>query len=140
MEHRRAILAVKPHLALALVTGEKRFEFRRVHPAFRTGDIIYVYATAPVQAIVGSFTCDRIIEGTPRELWQACEGASEPTRSFLRNYFDGRAKGYAIQVRDPRARTSPLTLDILRELIPGFHPPRSYRFLADGLDLECALT
>jgi predicted transcriptional regulator len=57
-------------------------------------------------------------------------------RSFLRSYFDGKAKGYAIQVRDPRAWNPPLTLDTLRELIPGFHPPRSYRFLADGLDLD----
>ena len=136
MEHRRAVLAVKPHFAHALVTGEKRFEFRRVHPRFRTGDTIYVYATAPVQAIVGSFTCDGVIEGTLRELWEDYAGASEPTRSFFRNYFDGRSKGYAIQVSHPRTWASPLTLDILRELIPGFHPPQSYRFLADGLALD----
>jgi predicted transcriptional regulator len=136
MERRRAILAVKPHFARALVAGEKRFEFRRVHPGFQTGDVIYVYATAPVQAILGYFTCGKIIKGTPRELWEGYDGGPELTRSFLRSYFEGRAKGYAIQVRDPRAWTSPLTLDILRELIPGFCPPQSYRFLADALPLD----
>ena len=136
MERRRAILAVKPHFARALVAGEKRFEFRRAHPGFETGDVIYVYATAPVQAVLGYFICDRIIEGTPRELSENYEGGPEFTGSFLRSYFQGRTKGYAIQVKDPRAWTSPLTLDTLREIIPGFHPPRSYRFLADGLDLD----
>jgi predicted transcriptional regulator len=136
MERRRAILAVKPHFARALVAGEKRFEFRRVHPGFETGDVIYVYATAPVQAILGYFTCARIVEATPGELWEDYAGGPEPTRSFLRGYFQGRSKGYAIQVKDPRAWSSPLTLNTLRELIPGFHPPQSYRFLADGVHLD----
>jgi predicted transcriptional regulator len=136
VECRRAILAVKPQFAHALVTGEKRLEFRRVQPGFRAGDVIYVYATAPVQAIVGCFTCDGIIERSRRQLCEDYEGACEPTGSFLRNYLDGKTKGYAIQVREPRAWTSPLTLDVLREIIPGFHPPQSYRFLADGLDLD----
>ena len=135
MERKRAILAVRSHLAQALVIGEKRVEFRRTRPAFKAGDIIYVYATSPVQAIVGTFTCGSIIEGSPTKLWQDHANTSEITRALFRDYFNGSGKGYAIEVRHPRAWTSPLSLDRLRDLIPGFHPPQSYRFLSDKFDL-----
>ncbi len=135
MERKRAILAVRPHLAQALVTGEKGVEFRRARPAFQVGDIIYVYATSPVQAIIGTFTCGTVIEGSPTKLWRDYADTSEITRAHFRDYFNGNGKGYAIEVTDPRAWTSPLILDDLRDLIPGFHPPQSYRFLSDEFDL-----
>ncbi len=135
MERRHAILAVRPHLAQALVTGEKRIEFRRARPGFTPGDVIYVYAASPIQAIVGSFICGSISEGTPTKLWRHYADRSEITRAFFRDYFNGSGKGYAIEVRHPKAWTSPLSLDSLRDLIPGFHPPQSYRFLSGELDL-----
>ena len=135
MERRRAILAVRPQLAEALVTGEKQVEFRRTRPRFEAGDTIYVYATSPVQAVIGSFTCGSIIEASPTRLWRHYANGSEITRAYFREYFNGTGKGYAIQATSPNLWSSPLTLDTLRQLIPGFHPPQSYRFLPRGLDL-----
>ena len=135
MERKRAVLSVKPRLARALVAGEKRVEFRRARPTFQPGDTIYVYATSPIQAIVGSFICGSISEGTPTKLWRHHADGSEITRAFFRDYFNGSGTAYAIEVRHPKAWTSPLSLDSLRNLIPGFHPPQSYRFLSGELDL-----
>ena len=131
MGHRGAILAVRAHLAEALVNGDKGVEFRRARPAFQAGDVIYVYATSPVQAIIGTFTCGRVIEGSPTKLWRDHANASEITRAHFRDYFNGSGKGYAIEVTNPEPWSRPLTLQDLRALIPGFHPPQSYRFLSD---------
>ena len=135
MEHRRAIFAVKPHLAEALVRGDKQIEFRRSRPRLEEGDVIYVYATSPVQAIVGRFTCGGVIEGRPTQLWRDYRHASQVTRSFFLGYFNGNDRGFAIPVKDPERLDPPLALDQIQQLIPGFYPPRSYRFLADGVAL-----
>ena len=133
MEHRRVILSVKPHLARALVEGEKRVEFRRTRPAFGLGDVVYVYATSPVQSVVGAFTCGAIVEAPPTALWREYANDSEVTRAFFRDYFNGSRRGYAIEVREPQPWSAPVSLDTLREIIPGFQPPRSYRFLSHTL-------
>lgn len=138
MEGRRAILAVRPHLAQALVAGRKRVEFRRARPALGAGDIIYVYATSPVQAVVGSFICGNVVEASPTTLWREYSRASEITRAAFRDYFNGSRKGYAIEVTDPTEWIPPLALHRLREVMSGFHPPRSYRFVPDTVDLRMA--
>lgn len=131
MERRRAVFAVRPPLARALISGNKRVEFRRARPSLKPGDIIYVYATSPVQAIIGRFMCGEIIAASPSQLWRDYGRMSELTRRHFFDYFDGRLTGYAIKVRGPTAWPSPVTLENLRTVMPGFHPPRSYILLPD---------
>lgn len=47
-----AIFSIHPQFADLILSGEKKFEFRRI-PAKRDIDKILIYATAPVCAVVG---------------------------------------------------------------------------------------
>ncbi len=132
MECRSALLAVKPSFACALVEGSKGFEFRRVWPSFQPGDLVYVYSSAPVQAIVGSFVCGNIVQGRPEAVWRRLRVEGNIPRSIFRDYFRGSRVASAIEVTNPHAWITPLPLAAIRRRIPEFHPPRSYKFLASN--------
>ncbi len=136
MERKYALFAVRPEFANALVAGRKPFEFRRTRPSLREGDVIYVYATAPVKAVIGSFLCGGVVEGSPTGVWTQCGRNAELSRRRFRDYFKNAGRAYAIEVMSPRPLTAPLTLQMLRDALPGFHPPQSYRFVPKRLGLE----
>ncbi len=131
MGRQRAVFAVRPPWASALVTGHKRFEFRRVRPNIKTGDILYIYATSPIKAVVGTVVCAGVIEGHPAELWQSCGRAGHVPESRFFEYFDGSERGVAIEVTDASPWAAPLRLDAIRSHCPAFSPPQSYCFIAD---------
>lgn len=140
MERRHALFAIRPNFAEALLGGRKRVEFRRVRPSLSPGDAVYVYATAPVKAVVGAFVCGSIVEGRPDSLWQEfAEAAGMPKRSFT-SYFRGSEWGCAIEVRQARAWPSPLVLPRIRQHIPSFSPPQSYAFFTETEPLFSLLT
>lgn len=132
MERRTAVLAVRPNLAVALLHGSKQFEFRRIKPALRHGDLIYVYSTAPVQAILGGFSCGDILEGKPETLWRKLRRNAGTPRAVFREYFADSERACAIEVIEPFAWLTPLTLTAIRCHLPSFHPPQSYKFLVSG--------
>ncbi len=130
MERRSAIFSVKPELAAALVAGTKKFEFRRVRPALNPGDRVYVYSTAPAQAIIGDFQCGEIYEGTPESVWRRLGRNAGTPRAIFKEYFAASDRAYAIGVIEPSAWSTQLSLATIRRSIRNFHPPRSYIFLA----------
>lgn len=129
MESRSVVLAVRPDFAAALLCGSKRFEFRRVRPTLRRGDVVYVYSTAPVQAIVGGFVCGDIFEGRPETLWKKFGRDADTPRAIFKEYFADSERASAIEVTAPFAWPNPFTLAAIRSRVPSFHPPQSYKFL-----------
>lgn len=135
MGRRYAVFSVKPKFARALLDGRKKFEFRRMKPTLRPGDIVYVYATSPVKAVIGSFVCGTVVEGSPTRLWDDLGADSHTPRSYFRRYFHDARRAFAIEVQSPMSWARPLELDDVRAKIPGFWPPQSYRFVPTKLGL-----
>ncbi len=139
MERRAAVFSVKPDFAQALISGAKRFEFRRVRPTLDWGDTVFVYATSPRKAIVGTFMCGRIVEGRPLGLWKKLGRHSGTSRQHFLEYFADTSIAFAIEVTNPSAWSEPLPLARIRRRIPGFHPPQSYRYLVSDDSLNRAI-
>ena len=56
------LLSIKPEYVDAIFAGSKHYEFRRRIFANRDIERIIVYASSPVQRVVGEFEIDEIIE------------------------------------------------------------------------------
>jgi hypothetical protein len=82
---RYLLLPIHPEHAIAILEGAKKWEFRTRRPSIDTGDVIVMYATSPLKAIVGSFIAGRIISDTPRTVWKAVHGQTASTRM---SYFE----------------------------------------------------
>jgi predicted transcriptional regulator len=122
------LLSIKPQYADKIFDGFKKFEFRRV--IFKSPSVsrVVVYASSPVQRVVGEFEIDAILSLGTRQLWRRTKLHSGIEKSFFDLYFRGLDKGFAIKIKRPRRYSTPV---LLRHLCDTSRPPQSFMYLAD---------
>jgi len=120
------ILSIKPKYIRAIMTGEKRYEFRKKIFKNRIIDRVFIYSSAPVQRIVALFEIGTILEDHPAALWDSVRDyAGIDDREFF-SYFAGKTRGYAIGIENVQEFDEPIDP---RVSIPGFVPPQSYCYV-----------
>ena len=95
------LLSIKPQYAEAILSGRKRYEYRRT--IFKRPGVqrVIIYASTPVRRIVGEFCVEEIIEAPPMMLWARTAEGSGLRKSQFEAYFAGKETGYAIRVHAP---------------------------------------
>lgn len=123
----RVLLSIKPEFAEKIFSGEKIFEYRKA--AFsRSVSTVVVYATQPVGLIIGEFDIDRVLEGTPGELWNATKAGAGISEDFFSEYFKGKPRGYAIKIKGSRLYGKAINP---YRTSGNFVPPQSFRYLQE---------
>ncbi|MBO2611223.1 ASCH domain-containing protein [Shewanella algae] len=122
----KVLLSIKPEFVERIFSGEKRFEYRKA--IFKNPNVksVVVYATKPVGKLVGEFDIERILTDCPSALWKKTSEFSGVGEAFYNSYFEGRKKGYAIEIQNLKKYPTPL--DPYEEL-EGFHPPQSFMYM-----------
>lgn len=133
------ILSIKPGFVEAIFTGRKRFELRRRRPEIQAGTVVYVYSTAPQQAIVGRFRCPSVHAAQPSELWTRFGPFSCVSKEDFFKYFRGVGTGYALEIAEVRAWLEPVSLAALKRVAPRFWPPQFYRRISPAEPLLSCL-
>jgi predicted transcriptional regulator len=123
---KKVLLSIKPEFAQKILSGEKRFEFRRRVFDHETIETVIVYATQPVGMLVGEFTVRKVISGKPDTVWRRTCHSAGITRSYFRNYFQGRDCAHAIEIADVQVYDPPLNPT---KAIGAFVAPQSYCFV-----------
>lgn len=122
-----ALLAIKPEFAEKILSGEKRYEFRRT--IFRDSndiDFVYLYSSSPIMKIVGVFSTNRTIEADPEQLWELYSEYAGIDRTRFMQYFEDAETGYAIQVDNAYRFSDPIDPD---DVFDEFSPPMSFLYL-----------
>jgi len=122
---RVALFSIKPQYAEAILGGVKEVEFRRTRLAADVSHVV-IYATAPVQKVVGWFEVAGVDCAQPRSLWRAYRTVGGIDAADFDDYFTGTDQGFAIKVRAARRLIVPLELT---SLSPTLRPPQSYQYL-----------
>ena len=121
------LMSIKPRYSRLIFAGVKRFELRRSRSRLDEGDVVVVYASSPVKAIVGAF----LVRGTTRReverMWEDHGRHLGVSLDEYNEYFDGTCEVFAIEV-GPRVEVDPIPLDRLREKFDGFRPPQSFMY------------
>lgn len=120
-----ALMAINPQYANLILEGRKKVEFRKTRFAQNVSHII-IYATSPVQRVVGFFEVKDIIEATPDELWRRYHSVGGVERAFYDAYYQSKQYAIAIEVGNVEVLELPVPLDRLEV----FSPPQSYRYVA----------
>lgn len=124
----KVLLSIKPQFAELIFNGTKKFEFRKVvykNPNIKT---VVVYASSPVQKVVGEFTVDEILETDLRSLWRETKLHSGISEAFFDEYFANREIGFAIKIAKTKEYEEPLCLK--KDFNINF-PPQSFMYLKD---------
>ena len=106
----KVLLSIKPKFVNEIMSGRKKFEYRK--KVFKRKDIttIVVYATKPLGKVVGEFEVDEIIEDTLDILWQETKRYSGISKKFFDEYFKDRDSGFAIKIKSFTAYDKPIEL------------------------------
>ncbi len=121
----KVLLSIKPEFAEKIFNGTKKFEFRKAIFKNKKIKTVVVYASAPVQRVIGEFEIEGILTGTPDRLWENTCHAAGIDEDYFRKYFLNRELGFAIQIRKVKRYPVPLKLQEAFQVTP----PQSFLYL-----------
>lgn len=117
------LISIRPSFADAIFNGSKTVEVRRKIPPIKLGIRLWIYVTKPVGEVRGIATVTEIIEGDADAVWQACGPRTGLARADFYQYLDGSTKAYGLVLQDVEVGC-PASIEALRALRAGFHPPQ----------------
>jgi len=125
----RVLLSIKPKYVEQILTGNKKFEFRKVIFKDRSVREVYIYSSFPVKKIIGKFRIGDILEDHPENLWNRVKDVSGLREDEFFTYFHGKEKGFAIEIEELLPFDEPV--DPWRH-DTGFIAPQSFQYVDDS--------
>ena len=122
----KVLLSIKPEYARKILSGEKKFEFRKVGFNDSSVSTVIIYATKPVGKLVGEFEILRILIDSPSKIWEHTKKHAGIDRRFFDSYYHGKEQAVAIAVGEVKRYEEPKCLS---ELGVGTTPPQSFRYI-----------
>jgi predicted transcriptional regulator len=121
----KVLLSIKPEFANKIFDGTKKYEFRK--NIFKRNDVnkVVVYASSPVQRIIGEFDIKSILCEELDKLWEITREFSGITKQFYDTYFANKEMAFAIQIGDVKKYPRP-------KYLSNFHinfAPQSFAYL-----------
>lgn len=121
----KVLLSIKPEFADKIFKGEKKFEFRRTIFKNEAVKTVLVYASSPVQKVIGEFEIETIIKNDPEILWNMTSDFAGISRDYFMEYFSNKDFGFAIKIKNARKYKIP---KCIRKDFNSF-PPQSFLYL-----------
>lgn len=135
------LMSIKPKWAKELYREEKTVEFRKSSPA--VGSLVFLYESAPVQAVTGVFTVEAVFTSNASHVWHATKvlksiwKPSSVDRDFLFEYCGG-ASGKCCAILAAPPWRFPETAWVKLEKY-AVRPPQSWQMLRANNHGENAL-
>lgn len=120
------LLSIRPEFLPSIFCGDKKYEFRRRIFA-RPVDVVLVYATAPIQRVVGEFDVRSVVTEPLQTLWELTRQLAGIEEYLFLQYFRGMNYGHAIEIGEVRRYATPLCP--VEQL--GVVRPQSFVYLGD---------
>ena len=122
----KVLLSIKPEFAEKILSGDKKYEFRRT--LFKNTSIskVVIYASSPIQKVIGEFDIETLLSLHVDDLWKKTKKHSGIEEDFYYEYFNGKDIAHAIKVKSAKRYKKPKDLanyDIA-------YPPQSFMYLA----------
>lgn len=124
----KVLLSIKPEFADKIFSGAKDYEFRRVLFRSKAVTTVVVYASSPVQRVIGEFDIGGILALDKQALWKKTGKRSGIDKIHFDEYFSDCETAYAIKVASPKLYKKPFHLN---EVCNTERPPQSFMYLAD---------
>ncbi|MDR6528270.1 putative transcriptional regulator [Chryseobacterium rhizosphaerae] len=120
----KVVLSIKPEFAEKIFKGTKKFEFRKSIFKNRDVETVIVYASSPVQKVIGEFDIEHIINDKLEELWELTHIHAGITEEYFYEYFQDKDSGFAIKIKEYRKYKIPKDLKEDFNLLP----PQSFSY------------
>jgi len=125
------LISVRPKFAARILSGEKTIELRRLRPKVSSGDNLLFYISSPDKNLGAISKIKKITTARLDLLWKEVKDNASVTHEEFMDYFKGRDSGYAIYFSKIKKFNNPIELENIREIIPGFTAPQSFRYFSN---------
>jgi predicted transcriptional regulator len=123
------LLSIKPHYAEAILSGTKKYEFRKTEFKRRGIRRVYLYANGSDSKIVGSFEIESTLRGTPKTIWERCNEHGGITKKDFFAYFEGSKQAFAYRIKNPCRFYGEIDSNSVLESFKT--PPQSFYYFPD---------
>ncbi|RXJ77209.1 hypothetical protein CRV03_05860 [Arcobacter sp. F155] len=124
-----ALISIKPKYVSRIISGEKKFEFRK--QIFKKDvEKVYIYSSSPQKQIVGYFKIKNILQNHPEQLWEDTKNFSGIDRKEFDTYYKNRDIGYAIEISEFRELDNYLSP---YEYYKNFKAPQSFFYFNQSI-------
>ncbi len=121
------LMSVRPGFAEMIVSGSKTIEVRKRFSERWVGGRVVLYASRPVQAIIGEATVSRVEAGPPDSIWAVYGCEVGCSRREFEDYAQSAATLKAVELSDVVRYEFPIPLAQLSGLLGGdLRPPQSH--------------
>lgn len=110
MSDKVLLISIKPKFAEKILSGEKTFEFRKRLPK-EPVDTMLIYASSPVQRIIGYAHIDGTLTLSLSDLWEKTKNDAGITHEYFQEYFARQNKGSALILSSPVRFSHPVKLE-----------------------------
>lgn len=110
LEKENIILPIKPVFAEKILSGEKKYEYRK-RLCKKEVNKIYIYATAPIKMIIGEVRVVNKLSMCKEKLWQETQKYAGITKTYYDQYFEYQDCARAYRIGDIRQYKFPVALD-----------------------------
>ena len=128
-DNRIVLLAIRPRFAELIMKRGKKVEFRKVRFREKVSHMV-IYASKPIQMVLGYFQVSRIIEDTPEYLWGRYRSIGGLSYEEFRDYYGDSDSGVAIEVGSVWQLQEPMPISKLDKTL---YIPQSFTYLTSGI-------
>jgi predicted transcriptional regulator len=122
------ILAIKPKYAEAVLSGEKKYEFRK-HPFPKNIKLVIIYASNHVGKIVGWFEIKKQVVAKPEIIWNKYSKYAGISQEDFFKYYNNCKQAVCLEIQKVHKLEPPIDPF---QCIKDFIPPQSYRYLKEN--------
>jgi type I restriction enzyme S subunit len=137
-KEKHILLSIQPRIVEEIISGEKKFEFRRKFSDLTKPEIsntVIIYCSSPVMKIIGSFVVKKFYHSDFDTLMKQVK-ANKEYEQRIANYLIDKTSCFAMEISELKLYEYPLSLGYLRNTYLGFVPGQSYRYLPGGIKNE----
>lgn len=125
----KAILSIKPEFVEKIISGEKKYEFRKKMFKQEIKSVI-IYSTKPVGCFVGEFKLKKVLSGDIEQIWSKTNLYAGISQDFFIEYFKNSDTAYAMRIDDLTVYDDPINPC---SIIPNFKPPQSFCYVSENV-------
>lgn len=131
---KEVLMSIKPKFVDKIFDGTKKWEFRKTDFKNQVKRV-YIYATAPVQKVVGYMMFDGIINENIKTLWKKCKEESGISETEFYNYFFDYEIGYAHHINYAVKYEKPIDPKTLNDFVA----PQSWYYIQNESNIAKAV-
>lgn len=124
------LISVQARFVEGMIAGSKQVELRRRAPKVAPNTRVWIYDKAPTASVRALAVLHTIESMAPTHVWDRHGDRIGLTEKEYADYVEGAETVSALILDHVHELRRPVSLNTLREITRGFHPPQFYLKLA----------